>query len=104
MSISHELRAMAAEKGQSVEQAAAEGMAAMSEVFKAKGAQVYLPADEVGVDAHERVDRLVRRVDRAWLLMCVGVCVRGWRCAFARVRVCALVFFVAQKKQRVCVF
>ena len=51
MSISHELRAMAAEKGQSVEQAAAEGMAAMSEVFKAKGAQVYLPADEVGVDA-----------------------------------------------------
>ena len=47
MSISHELREMAAEQGKSVEEAAAEGMAAMSEVFKAKGAQVYVPvADE----------------------------------------------------------
>jgi hypothetical protein len=48
MSISHELQALAAARGQSVEDAAAEGMAAMSEAFKAKGAQVYVPVADDG--------------------------------------------------------
>lgn len=42
MKISHELREYAADKEVSEEQARTEGMAEMSEVFKAHGAEVYL--------------------------------------------------------------
>ena len=42
MQISHELREYAAEHNASEEAAAQQGMAEMSELFKAKGAEVYL--------------------------------------------------------------
>jgi hypothetical protein len=46
MQISHELREYAAEHAEAPEAAAQRGMTEMSELFKAKGAEVYLEEPE----------------------------------------------------------
>ena len=55
MQISHELRAYANEHGESTGDAAQRGMAEMSDIFKAKGAEVYLdePAAEGAAGAQQ---------------------------------------------------